>query len=524
MAVSRRIKGVENAKAMKDIGQDYQPGFWTDESLHTAGSNEEKQFIRCAADFMNESQVSASDLYQNSGLQEGFKTYLSKHGVSANWISEAKKSVPFGERLKEAMVLLNQRPASRDPKPNIIAWMKHLVQINEATSTSTPDSNGKPMPWPLFPIDKAPWPLLMPLAHSVPLKEANYIWETFQGEHGPDRYHTYGPYYGDDDVIANSLKPSEWFWDAWPDRIVHGGECVPISKGTVDLYSSLNKPAMWAGQPGHANLITFQYVNGGWTAEIEQAFAGGPDVTSAQWYFDEDPGTEIRFRDLYYWPGAEYHLGLALGMQVGLNSYIDTRIAANIFRVLPSTVKETLGVKLLRNELAINPFNPEIWYRLADETTDIKLELALTRAAVNRDTGPLSEPPADTTVEMRGAGGAAERYWRTLAQFVPQFSLLAHPVPQKIEDMRSVFNTLKGVPGVSADSLAGYAEKYLANPPDPKADNAKYDEGLAAAGDDYGQLRMGQRYRDGDGVPQSDAKANDLLARAARQGATRVRR
>ena len=103
--------------------------------------------------------------------------------------------------------------------------------------------------------------------------------------------------------------------------------CVPISKGTVDLYSCLNKPAMWAGQPGHANLITFQVNNKSWTAEIEQDFAGGPTVTCAQWYFDEDPGTQLHYRDLYYWPGAEYHLGLALAMNVGIKSYMDTRLA-----------------------------------------------------------------------------------------------------------------------------------------------------------------------------------------------------
>lgn len=162
---------------------------------------------------------------------------------------------------------------------------------------------------------------------------------------------------------------------AWPDRIVHGGMCVPISIGTVKLYSALCKPALWAGQPGHANLISFQYVGTVWTAEVEQAFAGGPDVTHAQWYFDEDPGTEIRYRDLYYRARAEYHLGLALAMNAGLKSYMDTRLAANLFRTMPSEEKRTLGVKLLRNTLSVNPYNPEIWYRLAEQTPDARVSL-----------------------------------------------------------------------------------------------------------------------------------------------------
>lgn len=517
VAVSRRTKGVETGDQIHTIGRDYQSGFWTDESLQTPGSNEEKRFVRCAADYMNESKVSASDLYQNSGLQEGFRAYLSKHGVAANWISEVKKSVSFGERLKYALVLLNQRPASREPKPDAVAWMKHLIENNEAKPTSTPDSNGKPMPWPLFPIDKAPWPLLMPLAHAVPLSEADYIWEAFQGEHGPDRYHTYGPYRGDDDLIANSLNPSKWHWDAWPDRIVHGGMCVPISKGTVDLYSALGKPAMWAGQPGHANLISFQYVDGRWTSEVEQAFAGGPDVTFAQWYFDEDAGTEIRYRDLYYWPGAEYHLGLPLGMDVGLSSYMDTRLAAILFRVLPQEEKPSIGVKLLRNALGLNPFNPEIWYRLAEHAIDSNTELAVSKAAVAGDASLISSLTGDAR-DMHGTGTASDQYWHTLAQFVPPLALLGHPAPLNIESMRNAFMVLKSTPGVSSGDLAAYAERYLTNPADPHADNSKYDESLATAGDEYGLLRMGQRYRDGDGVPESDTKARELLARAAKMG------
>ena len=136
----------------------------------------------------------------------------------------------------------------------------------------------------------------------------------------------------DVDYMAHALHPSKWFWDAWPDRIVHGGSASPSPKGRSICIAALGKPAMWAGQPGRPNLISFQYVGGAWTAEDEQAFAGGPDVTPAQWYFDEDRGTQLRFRDLYYWPYAEYHFGLALGMNVGLKSYMDTRVAANLFR------------------------------------------------------------------------------------------------------------------------------------------------------------------------------------------------
>ena len=519
IALAKRIKGVEKEEVSRSIGRDYQLGFWVDESLQVPGSEPEKAFVRGLAAFMKQSDVSAADLYQNAAIQERCKAFLPAQSIPADWVALVKRSVWFGERLKNAMVLLGQRPGAREPKPTTIAWLRHLITINTATPTSTPDMNGKPMPWPLFPLDTAPWPLLMPLAHSIPLSEADYVWEAFQGAYGPDRYHTYGPYRGDDDVIPDSLRPSTWFWDAWPDRIVHGGMCVPISKGTVDLYSALGKPVMWAGQPGHANLISFQRVGTAWTAEIEQAFAGGPDVTTAQWYFDEDPGTQIRYRDLCYWAVAKYHLGLALGMNISVKSYMDTRIAANIFRSLPSDAKDSLGVKLLRSVLPGNPFNPEIWYRLAEHTSDAAQGMQLCAAAMRSDPSLLSDSPDAASLAKRGEAGANSQYWRTLAPLVIQYSLLSHPAPTGEQEMQRVYTFLKTAPGVSVNDLAAYADRFVVNrPSDAGAKDLDYLQTLVAKGDVYGQWRMGVRYRDGEGVPQNDSKAKEFLALAAGQG------
>lgn len=41
---------------------------------------------------------------------------------------------------------------------------------------------------------------------------------------------------------------------------------------------------------------------------------------------------------------------------------------------------------------------------------------------------------------------------------------------------------------------------------------------MADSGDAYGLLRMGERYRDGDGVPEDLNKAHDYLAKAAAAG------
>ncbi len=501
VAVAKRTKGVEKEEDFDTIpertaGQkgeyyhndaegNYQSGFWMNESLKPVKTKKEKALVAGIADFMKARQVTALELYQNQSLQQQLSAFLQDQNVAPGLIAKINQSVQFGEWLKNAMVLLGQRPATRDDKPDTVTWLRYLVSIYESTPASTPTVDGKVMPWPLFPIDKSPWPLLMPLARPMPLKEAKYIWETFQDMHGSDRYHTYGPFRNDADAMPYELQPSPWFWDAWPDRIVHGGECVPISKGTVDLYSSLGKPAVWAGQPGHANLISFQFVGGGWSAEVEQAFAGGPDVTFAQWYFDDDHATTLRFRKLYNWAGAEYHLGLALGMNRGLQSYMDTRMADFIFNVLPPEEKPTLGKKLLMHAAEANPFNPVLWYRLAILTSDRKegLELAQT-----------------TMAQVPDKIG----YWTTVQEFVTRYTILAQPVPQQEKELISIYNFLQKVPGIKFDDVQSYAAGFYVD--------------LADKGDAYGKFCMGQRYRYGAGVKKDEDKARELLTESAAQG------
>jgi len=370
-AVAKRMNRVETNEDMDTIrvtvadrttnyGRDargnYEPGFWVDQSLKSPKTPKDKIFDSAIADFLRTNQVAALDLYQSSALQKQLIPFLQQRDIAPDLIKEVKTSVQFGERLKFAMVLLSQRPRSRESKPDTASWLRYLASISEATPSSVPEG----VSWPLFPINQAPWPLLMPLVHPVPLGETKYIWETFQGQHGADRFHTYGPFRDGSAEMPYELHPSPWYWDAWPDEIYHGGECVPISKATVDLYSSLGRPAVWAGQPGHANLISFKLANGAWAADVEQAFAGGPDVTYAQWFFEDDPRTAIRFRQLYHWAGAEYHLGLAEGMNPGLPSYLNTRMAAAIYKILPAAEQQTIGANLLRDALDANPFNPDL--------------------------------------------------------------------------------------------------------------------------------------------------------------------
>jgi hypothetical protein len=437
VAVATRI---ENAETNEDVEM-VPAGLAKDPALKPPKTKEEKLFISGIADFMRTNQVSALDIYQDKAVQERLAAFLKERNISASMIAEIKESVPFGEKLKNAMVLLGQRPAKRESLPDTVTWLRYVTSIYEANPGPMPVLKDTQLSWPLFPIAQAPWPLLLPLAHPVPLGEAKYIWERFQDVNSSDRFHTYGPYRSPPKAMPYELQPSSWFWSAWPDQIIHGGECIPISEATVELYSSLGKPAGYAGQPGHANLISYEFVHGSWKAKIEQAFAGGPDVTYAKWYFYDKRGANLRFRKLYNWAGSEYPLGLALGMNDGLQSYMDTRMVADIFNALPSEEQQAIGKRLLAGGLKENPYNPDIWYRLAQLMPDAVYGMRLVQTVMN-------EPQDDTG------------YWKTVEQFVARYSILDQHSSQKEPDVKQICEFLKTVPGIKPEDIESYSEKF----------------------------------------------------------------
>ena len=70
------------------------------------------------------------------------------------------------------------------------------------------------------------------------------------------------------------------------------------------------------------------------------------------------------------------------------------------------------------------------------------------------------------------------------------------------------------------DQRRAAAEKAEAAKKAVQARVLKSNQDLADKGDAYGLLRMGERYRDGEGVPKDLAKAKDYLTKAAAAGST----
>ncbi|HEX3988699.1 MAG TPA: hypothetical protein VHZ30_04650, partial [Verrucomicrobiae bacterium] len=73
-------------------------------------------------------------------------------------------------------------------------------------------------------------------------------------------------------------------------------------------------------------------------------------------------------------------------------------------------------------------------------------------------------------------------------------------------------------PPPSVEQLQAQALAAKQKKEEAAAKGLKYDRDLANAGDGYGELRMGERYRDGDGVPKDSELARSWFAKAAAQG------
>ncbi len=73
-------------------------------------------------------------------------------------------------------------------------------------------------------------------------------------------------------------------------------------------------------------------------------------------------------------------------------------------------------------------------------------------------------------------------------------------------------------PPPSSEQLQAQARAAKQKKEEADAKALKYDRDLANAGDSYGELRMGERYRDGEGVPKDSALARSWFTKCRRAG------
>jgi hypothetical protein len=368
-AVARRSVGVgpiANAKvnlkftriydlgdAARKAGED--PASWL-ANFESDSSHTDEATLASVNSYLKAHALSTKAAYTTEQHRTELESILAKSGAK-----QPNRSLPGV--LHQVMLEQGQRPEKRSDHPSVSEYLKFLDRIYSTPASDLSLEAGQK--WPLYPIQKSPWPILMPLSMTWPLDEAEYIWQKYQGQHGNQRLKTYGPYNRFPIGVDNSLDQSNWHWNAWPSVITTGGLCGTMSSIANGTYTSIGVPMIKAGQPAHSCIVRYDINdNGEYSATVGQSVTAGPDGTSTPWLFADNPVTRNHGKYSVY---SEYHYGLALGMNAGLKSYIDSRIAINLYKNLPEKTKPTLGRPLVLSALRKNPYNIEAWYTLAND-------------------------------------------------------------------------------------------------------------------------------------------------------------
>jgi len=220
--------------------------------------------------------------------------------------------------------------------------------------------------WPVFPLDKAPWPLLLAL-RPEPQNEADWVWQLFTGGIKPPeakgkRVMTYGTYTGNYRQPEVHYQASQYNPDSAQRIAQDGGICGRMASLAKISFNSLGQPASGVGQPGHATLFYYSYdaASGKYVTRVQTSL-NTPFKTHARWYIPNVKGFRTQSKNNTV--GIEYHDGLALAMDAGLDSYVDTRVACKLAAMLPDTARAQ-KIRLLESAAALNPCNVELWYAL----------------------------------------------------------------------------------------------------------------------------------------------------------------
>jgi hypothetical protein len=147
-ALSRKESGLEAARQPK-------------EDIDT-------ELIGKFANYMSKQKKTLLDVVENTGgVAEEIGVYLPKK----------RKLKKFWTHLG---VVTDTFP--RKQEASAVEYLKYIIGRYE---TKLPKFDDGGPEWPLFPFDKAPWILLMPLGETRPLRECEYVWNHFTGK---DKY------------------------------------------------------------------------------------------------------------------------------------------------------------------------------------------------------------------------------------------------------------------------------------------------------------------------------------------------
>ncbi len=247
-----------------------------------------------------------------------------------------------------------------------LEFMTYLIKHYEQTISINPKSEELSLKkpdnyrWPLFPLDTACWPVLIPLGASAPINECDYIWDRFANGEGISRYAKYGRQYNKPDV---KYKKSVWHPKSAPRILEDGGVCGRLSSMARRTNLALGIPSMHMGQPKHSAYAAFKY-----TKEDGYTINKGHSIAS-----DNNSRAVWPLRDAQGWRTVqdnnkchiEYHQGLVAALNSSLKSCIQSRICVNLTQAIEDLSTEK-KIRFLENSLIQDPYNTEACYRLAE--------------------------------------------------------------------------------------------------------------------------------------------------------------
>lgn len=277
-----------------------------------------------AAEFLKARGLKPAEVMASADLRKSMLAAMGDHAPKAQVVTDGL--------MQDVMVAAGMRPAERDPFPSLGDYCRYLARAETR-----------------FPVRAAPWPLLMPLAKGWPIREAEDIQRRVAAS---KKLPTYGKYRGKEPVMQARLEPSPWHWNSWQGTYQAGGVCHEMSSIGVGTYMVLGVPATKTGQPHHSCVTIFTHSDKGYSVQIKQG-TRGPLETHTQWLL-ADPKVE---RPLVH------HMGLALGMNDGLQDYLDSRIGV---RLAGMTRDPDLAERILAAAAARSPWNTEVWEALRE--------------------------------------------------------------------------------------------------------------------------------------------------------------
>jgi hypothetical protein len=215
--------------------------------------------------------------------------------------------------------------------------------------------------WPIFPLAKAPWPLLTWFRDVPPERERDWIWAYYWGKlpgQAKSGIIGYGRYSWDYDRKPEvKHKASDWHPSSLPRIWEDGGVCGRLSIMGDTFRRTLGVPARGAGQPGHRAFVNYGWdaKRGLWTFGVGQSIAGIDATTTS---------TELAQPAEFLPRNAVSCQALVGAMNLGLERWTRARILAWHAPSLPSPAR----ARALRDALALNPYDLGSWRQLAEAT------------------------------------------------------------------------------------------------------------------------------------------------------------